>query len=35
MSRWSVVAEFFTSPESKWLDDFIQDPDIIFTKVTT
>lgn len=33
MSRWSVVAEFFTSPESKWLDDFIQDPDIIFTKV--
>jgi glycosyltransferase involved in cell wall biosynthesis len=33
MSRWSVVAEFFSNRQSRWLDDFIADPDLVFTKI--
>jgi glycosyltransferase involved in cell wall biosynthesis len=33
VARWAIAAGFFESPESSWLDDFIQDPGLSFTKV--
>lgn len=31
--RWAVVAHFFTGHNDRWLDDFINNPQIKFTKV--
>ena len=31
-ARWTVVAAFFTGAESRWLDDFIDDPGRVFRK---
>ncbi len=33
MPRWSVAAEFFTTPDAQWLDDFIHVPGLAFTKI--
>ena len=34
MPKWNIVARFFTSTEANWLDDFIDDPDLSFRKIT-
>ncbi|MEO8243727.1 MAG: glycosyltransferase [bacterium] len=33
MLKWNIVARFFTSAEAVWLDDFIHDPDLSFSKI--
>ena len=33
IKKWNVVAAFFESSDARWLDDFIADPDLSFTKI--
>lgn len=30
--RWTIVASYFVGPDSRWLDDFIDDPSLVFRK---
>jgi glycosyltransferase involved in cell wall biosynthesis len=33
VSHWAVVASFFQTPQDRWIDDFVSDPAVSFSKV--
>lgn len=33
MQHWTIAAEFFTSDTDRWLDDFVDDPQLCFRKI--
>ena len=32
-TKWLVVADFFTVETDSWLDNFVDDPELVFQKV--